>query len=145
MTAIIKNSVLYGADDLVAEWVQRRLGGLKAHTPYVALGVTDGTELLGGIVFFNSTGNDIQCAVAAVGPIAARPRAMAQIFAYPFVQLGLDRVSAEIELDNARSIKLAQGLGFVREGTKRRAAPGGRHVGVYGLLKKQFNLKRYMP
>ena len=144
MSALIKNGVLYGADDIVSEWVQRRLGGIKAHRPCVALGVTDGNDLLGGIVFFNATDSDIQCAVAAVGPQAAKPRAMAQIFAYPFVQLGLERVSAEIELDNERSIKLARGLGFVREGTKRRAAPGGRHVGVFGLLRQQFHLNRYL-
>lgn len=146
MSPEIRNGVLYGADDLVARWVQRQCGGDKVETPCVALGVGGSQGLIAGIIFFNHrTGADIQCAVAAITPRAAKPRVMAQCFAYAFNQLGLNRVTAEIELKNLRSTKLAEGLGFVREGVKRKAAPDGGHVAVYGLLKKDFRLRKYLP
>lgn len=144
---VIKGGVLYHADELVAEWVQRRLGGAKTHPPYVALGIVDdvGSALLGGCIFFNAEERDIQFAVAMEDGCARKVRALARIYAYVFNQLGIDRITAMIELKNKRSVRLAEGVGFVREGVKRRAAPDGGHVGVFGLLKKDFKLARYLP
>lgn len=146
MDPIIKNGVLYGADDLVAEWVQRRLGGAKAHAPYVALGVVNDSEdgLIGGCVFFNAEERDIQFAVAMDTECARKVRALARVYGYVFNQLGLERITAMIEIRNKASVKLAEGFGFVREGVKRKAAPDGGHVGVFGLLKKDFKLARYL-
>lgn len=145
--AVIKNGVLFGADELVAEWVQRRLGGAKAHAPYVALGVVDDEagSLIGGVIFFNAEDRDVQMAVAMDTACARRVRALATCYAYVFRQLGLDRITAMIEIKNRPSVRLAEGVGFVREGVKRRAAPDGGHVGVFGLLKKDFKLARYLP
>jgi RimJ/RimL family protein N-acetyltransferase len=146
MQPIIKDSVLYGADDLVAEWVQRRLGGSKAHAPFVALGVLNDAEdeLIGGCVFFNAEERDIQFAVAMDTACAKKVRAVARCYGYVFNQLGIERITAMIEIKNKASVKLAEGVGFVREGVKRRSAPDGGHVGVYGLLKKDFKLARYL-
>ena len=87
--------------------------------------------------------DDIQCAVAC-DTRAAMVRAWARCMAYPFVQLQLPRVSAEIELENERSIRLAEGLGFQLEGIKRGAGVNG-DVGVFGLLRDEFKLRKYMP
>lgn len=147
MQPVIAGGVLYGADELVAEWVQRRLGGAKAHQPYVALGVMNDTEdgLVGGCVFFNAEDRDIQFAVAMEPGCARKVRAITRCYAYVFNQLGIERITAMIEIKNKRSVKLAEGVGFVREGVKRRAAPDGGHVGVFGLLRKDFKLARYLP
>lgn len=146
MDPIIKDGVLYGADELVAEWVQRRLGGIKAHAPYVALGVVNDSEdgLIGGCVFFNAEERDIQFAVAMDTECARKVRALARVYGYVFSQLGIERITAMIEIKNKASVKLAEGFGFVREGVKRKAAPDGGHVGVFGLLKKDFKLARYL-
>jgi len=145
--AVIKNGVLFGADALVAEWVSRRLGGGKTDAPCVALGVMndDGDRLLGGCIFFNQEARDIQFAVAMEPGCARKVRALALCYAYVFNQLGLERITAMIEIKNKRSVKLAEGFGFVREGVKRRSAPDGGHVGVFGLLRKDFKLERYLP
>lgn len=147
MTYRIVDDVLYGADELVAEWVARKLGTkTPGDRPYVALGVTNGQDLLGGMVFFNQRGNsEIYFTVAAESPKAMKLRALGRCYAYAFNQLGVRRITAEIEMKNTRSIRLAQGVGFVREGVKRKAAPDGGHVGVFGLLLKDFKLRRYMP
>ena len=145
--ATISQGVLFGADELVAEWVQRRLGGEKAYPPYVALGIVDegADRLIGGCIFFNADERDIQFAVAMEPGCARRVRALATCYAYVFNQLKLDRITALIEIKNTRSVRLAEGVGFVREGVKRRAAADGGHVGVFGLLRKDFKLARYLP
>lgn len=145
MNPKIIDGILYGADDVVARWVQKHCSGeAKIDVPAVALGVTKGKTLAGGIIFYSQRGNDIQCAVACVDVTAWLPRVVATCMRYPFVQLGLDRVTAEIELKNTRSARLAEGLGFVREGVKRRAASDGGHVAVYGLLRKDFRFKGHL-
>lgn len=146
MQPIIEGSVLYGADELVAEWVQRRLGGSKAHPPYVALGVVNdaGDRLIGGCIFFNAEDRDIQFAVAMETECARKVRALARCYGYVFNQLGIERITAMIEIKNKASVKLAEGFGFVREGVKRKAAPDGGHVGVFGLLRKDFKLARFL-
>jgi len=147
MTAIIDGGVLFGADEVVAEWVQARLKGTKAHAPYVALGVVNdaGDKLLGGCVFFNAEERDIQFAVVMEPGCAWKVRALARCAAYVFNQLGIERITAMIEIKNKRSIRFVEGMGFVREGVKRRSAPDGGHVGVFGLLRKDFKLERYLP
>lgn len=77
MNPIIVGRVLYGADDLVGEWVHERMGAEKPSMPFVALGVTDGAELLGGVIFYAQRDNDIQLAVAVERPTAFLPRAVA--------------------------------------------------------------------
>lgn len=142
----ISGGVLYGADDVVAEWMALRFGNGKAHPPYVALGIVDDaeTKLLGGCLFFNAEQRDIQFSVVMEPGCARKVRALARIYGYVFNQLGIERITAMIEIRNKPSVKLAEGFGFVREGVKRRAAPDGGHVGVYGLLKKDFKLARYL-
>lgn len=146
MKPVIEDGVLYGADELVAEWMGQRFGSGKAHPPYVALGIVDDaeTKLLGGCLFFNAEKRDIQFSVVMAPGCAWKVRAIARVYGYVFNQLGTERITAMIALKNARSIKLAEGIGFVREGVKRRAAPDGGHVGVFGLLKKDFKLARYL-
>lgn len=57
-------------------------------------------------------------------------------FAYPFVQLGLPRVTVKIDEDNIESVRLGVHLGFSFEGAMRKAAPGGRREIIMGLLKE---------
>lgn len=57
-------------------------------------------------------------------------------FAYPFIQLGLPRVTAKMDEANLDSVRTALHLGFVEEGRMRRAAPGGRDEIIMGLLKE---------
>lgn len=144
MSPQIVGGVLYGADDVVGEWINARLGDDKSEIPFVALGVVAGERLALGAMFFNQQEKDITLALAADPDVGFYRRAVAQVFAFPFVQLGLPRVTAEIPLSNEKSIAGAKWLGFVREGVKRRAAPDGGHVGVFGLLKKDFKLARFM-
>ena len=145
MTPRIVDGLLYGADEIVAKWVNKQCGdAAKVDVPCVAIGLVKGQSLAGGIIFYNQRCNDVQIALANAGVRPVHPRNLARAFGYVFEQLGLSRVTAEIELSNKSCIKAAEKLGFVREGVKRRAGTDGGHVAVYGLLKKDFKLKEYL-
>lgn len=58
-------------------------------------------------------------------------------FLYPFVQLGALRVSAWVESDNARSIRLCRHLGFVQEATLERAGRQGQAVFLFRMFREE--------
>ncbi len=139
MTARIVDGLLFGADKTVARWVQRECGeDAKVEVPCTAIGIVKGDGLAAGIVYYNQRDNDLQCAVACRDVRAALPSVFRRCIGYAFDTFRITRITAEIELKNKRSARLAEGLGFVREGVKRCAAADGGHVAVYGLLKKDF-------
>ena len=128
----------------VATWMQARLGGDIVDVPFRAFGfVNDKGDLIGGAYFYNhhkSGGrSDITVAVAfepeiAENPIAFRA-AIRGVLSFPFIDLGLRRVSAEIEATNVASIDLAHRCGFVEEGRKPFAGREGADVVIMGLYR----------
>lgn len=136
------DGVLYGADQLVARYVNDLCGaGFEPGNVDAALGILGPDGLIGGVVFSNHLARlDITVTVACQSIMCGHPRIIARILAYPFEQLGLQRVTAEIEASNLRSLRNARAMGFVEEGVKR-----GTDVVVLGLLRDEFPFKRYMP
>ena len=150
-TWVVDGRLVYGADAEVATWVNMRLGGGAVQTLFIAIGVLkDGIaprdvsaetlpdQLGAGAYFFNHQAeddySDLSVSVAADDITTATPDIFQQILNYPFGQLGCRRISAEIDLSNERAVRQAQKLGFKLEGRKRRMAPKGGDVGVFGLL-----------
>lgn len=139
----VVGGVVYGDDERVAAWVQDQLGGGEIAGPYQALGIENPAgELVFGVVFFNEQEADITIAMAATDMRPAIPSMYQRILDYPFAQLGLPRVSAEIALSNRRCVRFALGSGFRLEGVKRKAAADGGDVGVFGLLADECPLWR---
>lgn len=140
MNPVIVGGLLFHADGFVAEWVSSRCGGGRVYPPFVAIGVVAESDLTAGVIFHSYSGSDVTVTGASARPSLRLRSAIRGALSYAFSQLQVPRVTAEIELENVRMIRLAEGLGFVREGVKRKAAPNGKHVGVFGLLKKDFKL-----
>lgn len=145
----VVDGVLYGADAEVCTWVNERMGGGLVPTMAVAFGVLDEggeeglapdnlpTRLIAGAYFFNHYDgdvSDITVSVAVDDIASARPAVFQRILAYPFGQLGVRRITAEIDQGNERAIRQAEMLGFKLEGLKRRMGKDGGDVGVFGLL-----------
>lgn len=142
MTAKVVNGLLYGADDYVAMWVNERCGSMRLPSgSYVAIGALEDKELIAGILFFDQQDNDLMMALALDSAAMAKPWRIAEVMKYPFINLNMKRVSAEIAMSNDRCVRIAQGIGFKQEGIKRGAADDGGDLGVFGLLRDEFRLK----
>lgn len=148
---VIRDGLVYGADAEVATWCNMRLGGGLVAQLFVAIGVlqegvgpADVTaetlpDVLQAAAYFWGHQNDddmsdICCAVVSDNIETATPAKIRAVLDYPFGQLKCRRITAEIDLSNDRAVRQAQKLGFKLEGRKRRAAAGGREMGVFGLL-----------
>ena len=60
-----------------------------------------------------------------------------RIFFGWYFGLGFKRATAEIASDNAASIRLAEGIGFVREGVRRCGDKSGGDLVSFGLLRNE--------
>jgi hypothetical protein len=103
-----------------------------------ALGVaTDAGALAAVVVYDNFRGRDIEMSVAAEMGSGWCSRSMLwHLFAYPFVQIGCDRVTAITPKKSKRVRKFLKRLGFVEEGRIRKGFETDDAM-IYGMLKDE--------
>lgn len=108
--------LLFGHDQLVAEFVGQGLG-VTIHPPFTAIGIVSHETLVGGMVFNNFNGSNIDLTVYTVRP-ATRGiiRAAAH---YCFIQNRVHRISATTRRSNKRACAAIQKLGFRYEATRK--------------------------
>ena len=145
--------VLYQHDAYIAQWIANRMNFPLVEVPCVGFGVMaqgvvpdgpvskqDFPKLAAAALFWSHqddkiTGmSDIYVTVWADEIVASHPRIISTILAFPFGQLKVRRISAEIDAANDRCIRQCEVLGFQHEGTKRRMAPGGGDMLLLGLI-----------
>lgn len=99
-------------------------------------------NILGVVIFSRFTTGNCEITVAAKDPRFITKRFAFAVAAYPFIQCGVRRVTAFIAVDNAKSLNLAQRLGFRIEGTAKHWFPDG-DAHILGLLSEdcKFLLK----
>lgn len=135
--------MLYGEDDAVVQFVERHNRDVSIGGKRVGLGVVRQNKLVAGVVFQNQRGDvDIEVVIAATDASWAYPATLRTIFNYPFVQLGLVRMTAIIGRKNKRSRRFCEGLGFKQEGCIRRALNGRQDAMIYGLLRNECKFLR---
>lgn len=71
-----------------------------------------GGELLGGVIFNNATDNSIQVHVAGFHRHWLTREFMRVVFSYPYLQLGLPFVFAQIRASNVRALEFNLKIGF---------------------------------
>ena len=114
--------LVYGADAAVMEWVQQRTPWVEGFGDARAIGVARDGKLIAGLVYLNYRKTNIEICLAADDPRWCRKGVLAALFHFPFIQLRVRRMTAIIPASNERSLRLGEGLGFVRE---------GRHEGLF--------------
>lgn len=108
----------------------------------VAIGREVGGRLVVVGVFENFTDGDCHVHVASDGSAHWLNRAyLAHFFAYPFIQLGLRRITGLVPSNNHRALAFDLHLGFQVEGRLREAFPDA-DLMVLGMLKREC---RYLP
>lgn len=107
--------LVFGRDDLVAQWVSENLK-LPMIPPYVAIGGTrDGKTLCIGVVFNLYNHSNIN--ITLYGPGGLTRGNIRSIYHYAFEQLKVNRVTAMTRRSNKNMQRLLPRLGFKFEGT----------------------------
>lgn len=137
---MIVGSVLYGEDETVGKFVMERTG--VSINGYSALGVVRDERLIAGVIWHNYRGHDIEATIASDTPNWAFPSTLRRLFAFPFVQLGVVRVTSIVSRENKASRRFCEGLGFKLEGVCRQGMDGKTDAMIYGCLRDECRVLR---
>jgi RimJ/RimL family protein N-acetyltransferase len=135
-------NVIYGQEERLLPWVAERMGIARFRRDAYSIGVERDGELVGVVVY--DTFSEADCCMHVASDGSGRwltKEALVRFFAYPFVQLGLRRVTSPIGTKNAASMRFCEHLGFEREGFCRHGLPDD-DVIVMGLIRENC---RFIP
>lgn len=124
-TSSVPRSKLVTDTRRVSEFCSRMLDteGWANHT---AIGLERHGEIIAGVVYENYTGPNIFAHIAGIpGRRWMTRNFLYAIFHYPFVRLGVERITAPVEACNFDALRLNRNFGFENEAVLRGAMPSG--------------------
>lgn len=124
-------------------WAQAQIGNDGFRPEATAIGYEVDGQLHAVAVYeaFTKYDCDIHVAVIDNGRHLTRG-VLAAVFSYPFVQLGLLRITGRVLDDNPKALSFDHKLGFVTEGHHPNAAGPGKGIYALGMLR---NSCRFLP
>ena len=132
-------TVVYDDPHRIVRWVAPRIGEVpSAFSNPMGIGIEEHGELVAGVVYERFNGASITMHVAAnPGARWATPKFLRVFFAYPFIQLGCNRVNGLVRVDNLVAQRFDEHLGFAREGLIRCGCDDGTDLILYGMLRSE--------
>jgi len=130
-------------DEWVSGWVAERIPGYytgESFSPCSTVGlVDDDGELIAGCVYSNyrEGSKDIELTFASTTPAWCTRSNIKTFLAYPYLQLGCNRVTAIVDERNTNAMRFLGRLGMECEGRMRQAMDGIHDAVIYGMLFKQ--------
>ena len=121
----------------LVEWVAERLGNdIKGadFEPCMPVALMNGDTVVGCVVFWNYHRDMCEMAAAIDHAHCGTRGMLRQLFAYPFVQLGVKRLGAQTAASNERSRSVLRRLGFTVDGRLRRGYDGVEDALTYSML-----------
>lgn len=135
------STLIYGQEDRLLAWAQERLGVTFRRDAYT-IGLERDGRLCAVVVYDTFGPADCCMHIASDGSGKWMTKdLLVSAFAYPFIQLGLRRVTAMVPANNEQAIRFDEHLGFVREGYHPNALPDGDVVSL-GMLRETC---RFIP
>jgi len=98
---------------------------------------SDDNEFLAVVVYNNYTGTDIAMHIASVSPKWATRESLRVVFTYPFIELGVRRVTAATKAGLTNAIRMVQRLGFIYEGAFRDYYEDGDSDVLHGMRRDE--------
>lgn len=123
----------------VAEWVRARIPKVAAWLPgFKSIAALDPINcgIYGAVIYDGFTPFDCNLHIAIADRRCVTRRTIRAVFAYPFEQLGLSRVTAQVGAKNERSQRFVADLGFVCEGVKVNGL-GDEDELIYGMTRER--------
>ena len=131
------NRLIFGLDDMVAQWASTQIDGQPDFRPCTAIGVAIGETIIAGVVYNNYRDHCIEWSIAATDKRWLTRRVLRAIMAYPFIQLGVRRLQSTCAKRDRKTRGQVLRLGFKYEGTARQAWPGGGDACCYSMLRHE--------
>lgn len=136
------SNLIYGNEERLLPWAQERIGVTFRRDAYT-IGLERDGELVAVVVYDTFSQSDCNMHIASDGTKAwMNKELLVSAFAYPFLQLGLARVTGLVAASNEAALKFDEHLGFEREGYHRKAGPNGTDLISMGLLRESC---RFIP
>jgi hypothetical protein len=110
--------------NMVLPMVMNRVQGVFPTQDVVGIGWEQGGTVVAGVVYDHFTGPCIVASIAVDDPHMAREFLWA-IFDYPFNQLGVGKILANVSADNEASLSMLKRMGFIREAYIEGVFPSG--------------------
>lgn len=135
-------TVIYGNEERLLPWALERIGMDSFRRDAHTIGLEKNGELVAVVVF--DTFSDVDCCmhVASDGTRAwMNKELLVRSFAYPFIQLGFNRVTGLVPAKNLDALEFDQHLGFVIEGRHPKALRDDDLISL-GLLRENC---RFIP
>lgn len=124
-TSSVPRSKLVTDTERVSEFCARMLE-TEGWASHKAIGLERHGEIIAGVVYENFTGPNIFAHIAGIpGRRWMTRQFLYAIFHYPFVRLGVERITAPVEASNVDALKLNRNFGFENEAVLRGAMPSG--------------------
>jgi RimJ/RimL family protein N-acetyltransferase len=133
----------FNSDRAVAEWVAARIPETDfGEWDFTAIGLSENGIPIAGVVYNNCrVGPDgpvsVEMHIAADSPRWAHRRTLQIFFGFPFSRLLVNRVTAITTEHNSQCRSMLERLGFVHEGSMRKAYPSGETAEIYGMLREE--------
>ncbi|HJV52795.1 MAG TPA: GNAT family protein [Noviherbaspirillum sp.] len=133
--------LIYGDEDRLLPWAQERTATRFRRDAYT-LGLEKDEALVAVVVFDGFSECDCNMHIASDGTRQWMNKSLLlAAFAYPFTQLGLQRVTGLVPSKNEAALAFDQHIGFEIEGRCRNALPDDDLI-VLGLLRENC---RFIP
>jgi RimJ/RimL family protein N-acetyltransferase len=133
--------LIYGDEHRLLPWAKERIGVSFRRDAY-SIGLERDGQIVAVVVYDNFSDADCNMHIASDGSRAWMNKSLlVAAFAYPFVQLGLRRVTGVVPAKNSAALAFDEHIGFSREGYHPHALPDDDLVSL-GLLRENC---RFIP
>lgn len=132
----MESRLIFDDGQRLLDWAQQQIGNDGFRPEATAIGYEVDHQLHAVAVYeaFSKYDCDIHVAVADSGRHLTRG-VLAAVFAYPFIQLGLLRITGRVIEGNVQALAFDHKLGFVTEGYHPNAAGPGKGIYTLGMLR----------
>lgn len=133
--------LVYGQDASVVQWVLERIPHVSDFGPAVGIGVvSDSGKPVAGIVYneYYPECGTVQLSFAADSPIWARRETIAELLAYPFLQMGVYKVWTSTPHENRAALKVNEHIGLKQEAVLAHHYGRKNHAVIRRMFKPQY-------
>jgi len=138
---------IYGQHEIIGKFVASLIEGVEPSMwgKYVAVGFGWQSKIIGGAVFNEYSGFDVNITIGATSPRWCTKGVLGEIAQRVYEDWGCKRMTALVGKNNKTSRKLIEGVGFKLEGKKRGGFDGLQDLMIYGMLKDECKWLEIKP